>query len=295
MPWHPRPRLEMNRKCQDTGARSAPAAPGSIRYGRGALPPPPRPRGSWCILVHPGASGRDVRPYMPHGKMGKMASWARRQRRCSPGAARGDTGARSPSRPGASRPSGAGHLGRRWSPGPGSGFGIRVQDLAAIVLSPLDRSHVGLGPAAEGSGAECHPPGAKQGYRPAGRGHGGWSDRIASVWYIAHPGCIPVHFRPRSGPFPARGRGDLHVMHATAATGAPGSGRDGGGHRAALFRGNRCSSSRGWVSLTAGVELEAPGEVHLGKIGQLSSRPFGSRTVSYNPPRHSGVGLRRDF
>jgi hypothetical protein len=22
---------------------------------------------------------------------------------------------------------------------------------------------------------------------------------------------------------------------------------------------------------------------------------FGSRTVSYNPPRHSGVGFRRDF
>jgi hypothetical protein len=26
-----------------------------------------------------------------------------------------------------------------------------------------------------------------------------------------------------------------------------------------------------------------------------SNNKFGSRTVSYNPPRHSGVGFRRDF
>jgi len=27
----------------------------------------------------------------------------------------------------------------------------------------------------------------------------------------------------------------------------------------------------------------------------MAEEKFGSRTVSYNPPRHSGVGFRRDF
>jgi hypothetical protein len=30
-------------------------------------------------------------------------------------------------------------------------------------------------------------------------------------------------------------------------------------------------------------------------VSRLLSESFGSRTVSYNPPRHSGVGFRRDF
>ena len=59
----------------------------------------------------------------------------------------------------------------------------------------------------------------------------------------------------------------LRELRKGEASGAPGSGRDGGGYRRRYFGENRCSSSRGWVNLTAGVELEAPGEVHLGKIG----------------------------
>jgi len=30
-------------------------------------------------------------------------------------------------------------------------------------------------------------------------------------------------------------------------------------------------------------------------VSRRLSWAFGSRTVSYNPPRHSGVGFRRDF
>jgi hypothetical protein len=31
------------------------------------------------------------------------------------------------------------------------------------------------------------------------------------------------------------------------------------------------------------------------RVSRPLSCAFGSRTVSYNPPRHSGVGFRRDF
>ncbi len=31
------------------------------------------------------------------------------------------------------------------------------------------------------------------------------------------------------------------------------------------------------------------------ELDLVNSAVFGSRTVSYNPPRHSGVGFRRDF
>ncbi len=36
---------------------------------------------------------------------------------------------------------------------------------------------------------------------------------------------------------------------------------------AALFRGNRCNRSFGWVVLLSGVAMEASEGAHLGKIG----------------------------
>jgi hypothetical protein len=43
------------------------------------------------------------------------------------------------------------------------------------------------------------------------------------------------------------------------------------------------------------AENTAGGIVRVRLTGAGQPNKFGSRTVSYSPPRHSGVGFRRDF
>jgi hypothetical protein len=46
-----------------------------------------------------------------------------------------------------------------------------------------------------------------------------------------------------------------------------------------------------WQRIIGGWEVTA----NLPVPSLLHNNKFGSRTVSYNPPRHLGVGFRRDF
>jgi hypothetical protein len=61
-------------------------------------------------------------------------------------------------------------------------------------------------------------------------------------------------------------------LFAREASGALGSGRDGGGTGGACPGTIVATVPCGWVNSTAGVELEAPRAVHLGKIGQSNTR-----------------------
>jgi hypothetical protein len=79
------------------------------------------------------------------------------------------------------------------------------------------------------------------------------------LWLGLRLAALPNGSESRRPASVVRRAGRFRELRNGEASGSLGSGCDGGGYRWRFFVANCCSSSRGWVSLTAGVDLEAPG------------------------------------